>query len=499
MGKPKQHARPPKGRKAKATVPETEDEFQEFADREEEAGGKHRVGDPQKSGRAFVRALEIYDKGLHKHPTSFDLAYNKARLQLEITQHPTLVEHIGLPLIDLLSQTLESHRYALRLNEENPDVLFNTSQVLTSLAEQLSEAGQSHHAIPLLQESLELLSSCLSRQEMLLEQQQTELEDAEDGGVPLSPGEKPSSTEGPDIAEQTARIETPVTANDLLDTVHASLSSLTTLVPLVEPSAVQTYGDMAHVLTEKRAISYISLLPTDLQNPARFAVGLDRAIFIASFADAQYSYMATELETYKARLEAFDVPGKDSSAHALCSEAEARTEFTLSVMDRLQGSPELPADICWKELSTAQNLYAKAIKLGSEDANERKANAYAYESKGDVELLRYRFATVPACPLADSIKHSAKTLIQNAQTYYKGAAQLARGNGDSELEVKAKQRWLVATDIAALVHGIDPKDEPFAGNSDNARGDLIRALEGLVDEGLIDTPLAEQIMKRIRE
>ena len=498
MGKPKQHAQPPKGRKAnKATVPETEDEFQEFADREEEAAGKHRVGDPKKSGRAFVRALEIYDKSLRQHPSSFDLAYNKARLQLEITQNPPLVEHIGLPLIDLLSQTLESHRYALRLNEENPDVLFNTSQVLTSLAEQLSEAGQSHHAIPLLQESLELLSSCLSRQEMLLEQQQMDLEDAEDGGVPLSPDEKPSSAEGSDISEQTARVETPVTANDLLDTVHASLSSLTTLVPLVEQSAVQTYGEMAHVLTEKRAPSYVSLLPTDLQDSARFSVGLDRAIFIASFADAQYSYMTIELETYKARLEAFDIPGKDVSAHALCSEAEARTEFTLSVMDRLQGSSKLPAEVCWKELSTAQDLYTKAIKLGSEDANERKANAY--ESKGGVELLRYRFATVPASPLADSIKHSARTLIQNAQTYYKGAAQLARVNGDSELEVKAKQRWLVATDIAALVHGIDPKDAPFAGNSDNARGDLIHALEGLVDEGLIETPLAEQIMKRIRE
>ena len=112
----------------------------------------------------------MYDKGLQKHPSSFDLAYNKARLELEITQQPALVEHVGLPLVDLLQQTLESHRYALKLNEENPDVLFNTSQVLISLAEQLSEGGRSPEAIPLLQQSLELLSACLSRQEMLLEQ-----------------------------------------------------------------------------------------------------------------------------------------------------------------------------------------------------------------------------------------------------------------------------------------------------------------------------------------
>ncbi|KAK1091615.1 hypothetical protein LTR48_005943, partial [Friedmanniomyces endolithicus] len=141
MAKPKQFTRPPKKTKAKSSGPRTADDYQEAADLEEETGGKWRAGDPAKSGRAFVRALEIYDQGLQKHPASFDLAYNKARLELEITQRPALVSHIGLPLVDLLRQTLESHRYALRLNEANPDALFNTSQVLTSLAEQLSEAG----------------------------------------------------------------------------------------------------------------------------------------------------------------------------------------------------------------------------------------------------------------------------------------------------------------------------------------------------------------------
>ena len=183
MGKPKQFTRAPKKQNSKAADPETADDFQEAADREEDIGSKWRAGDSAKSGRAFVRALEIYDRGLEKHPQSFDLAYNKARLQLEIAQQPALVDHVGLPPVDLLNHTLESHRYALRLNEENPDVLFNTSQVLTSLAEQLSEAGHSPRATPLLQESLELLSSCLSRQEMLLEQQQQDFNDLEDGGV----------------------------------------------------------------------------------------------------------------------------------------------------------------------------------------------------------------------------------------------------------------------------------------------------------------------------
>lgn len=44
---------------------------------QEEAGEKWRAGDAAKSLRFFVRAITTYDQGLGKHPTSFDLAYNK--------------------------------------------------------------------------------------------------------------------------------------------------------------------------------------------------------------------------------------------------------------------------------------------------------------------------------------------------------------------------------------------------------------------------------------
>ena len=497
MGKPKQHTKPPKKSKHKPTEPETADDFQEAADQEEDTGSKWRAGDSAKSGRAFVRALEVYDKGLQKHPTSFDLAYNKARLLLEITQQPVLVEHIGLPLIDLLAKTLEAHRYALKLNEENPDALFNAAQVLTSLAEQLSEAGQPHHAIPLLQESLELLSSCLSRQEMLLEQQQQDFEDMDEGGVQLDPEERPASTSASDVSEQTALVETPMTANDLLDTVHGSLSSLTTLIPMVEQAALQTYGDMAQALTEERAPNYISLLPPDLQDAARFKVALDRAIFIAAFADAQYSFMAIDLATYLQQLSIFDeIPAKEQSAHALSAEAEARTEFVLSAIENFQGSPDSPAQLCWKQLSLAQDLYTAVTKLETEEANERKA--HTYESKGNIELLRHRLASTEGTRLSESIQRSAKTLIQNAQTYFKGAAQLARADEDSDLEVKAKQRWLIATDIAAAMYDVEVKDSPFDGNSENARGDIVQAISDVIEEGLIEMALGEEIMRRVR-
>ena len=194
MAKGKQFARPGKAPKAKAIEPRTPDEFQEAADKEEETGGKWRAGDPAKSGRAFLRALEVYDKGLKKFATNFDLAYNKARLELELTQSPEIVDKLGLDLVALLRQTLDSHRVALALDAENIDVRFNASQVLTSLAEVLSESedGEDEEAIKCLHESLEMLEGCLARQEMAIEQQKAEFPSSseegaeeEDGGVPV--------------------------------------------------------------------------------------------------------------------------------------------------------------------------------------------------------------------------------------------------------------------------------------------------------------------------
>lgn len=484
MAKPKQFTKPQKKQKAKAVAPETADEFQEAADLEEETGGKWRAGDRAKSGRAFVRALEIYDKGLQRHPNSFDLAYNKARLELEITQQPALVSHIGLPLADLLKQTLASHRYALRLNEENPDVLFNTSQVLTALAEQLSEADDSASAIPLLQEALELLSSCLSRQEMLLEQQQADLEDAEEGGVALDPDDRPASVSGSEASGQTVTIENPIAVSDLLDTVQASLAALTTLVSLVEAGTLQTLGDMAQSLTDKRAPAYIDLLPASAQESARFTVALARASFVSAFADAQYNAFMIEGETYLARLEAFNIPNKDQDATTLGTEAEARTEFATSVLSRFEGSPDLPVDVCWKQLSLAQDLYTKATKLES--------STQIYLSRGDVEMLRFRLASSPYVKLTDGMRKSAPTLAQNAYTYYKGAVRLATDE-DAELKLKAQQRLYVIAHTRTSLYGIGSDSD--ADSKKFSTADFRNALIGCVEEGLLEAALADELAK----
>lgn len=76
-------------------------DFQEAADAEEETGGKWRAGDPAKSSRAFVRAIEIYNNGLQKHPKDADLAYNKYETYLSETTKLWLTKIITEPASSL--------------------------------------------------------------------------------------------------------------------------------------------------------------------------------------------------------------------------------------------------------------------------------------------------------------------------------------------------------------------------------------------------------------
>jgi hypothetical protein len=75
--KSKNFLKPKPKTKARASEPQSENDFLEAADEFEQAAGKWRAGDAAKATRFFNRALEMYAEGLKRYPTSFDLAYNK--------------------------------------------------------------------------------------------------------------------------------------------------------------------------------------------------------------------------------------------------------------------------------------------------------------------------------------------------------------------------------------------------------------------------------------
>ena len=47
----------------------------------------------------------------------------RARLQYEVAQQPRLLAHLPTPLFDLLQIALDSHKTALKIDQDSPDLL----------------------------------------------------------------------------------------------------------------------------------------------------------------------------------------------------------------------------------------------------------------------------------------------------------------------------------------------------------------------------------------
>lgn len=170
----------------------------------------------------------------------------RARAQFEMATHPILVRQLQAPLISVLEETLASHRYALALDQDNADTLFNIAQVLTSMAEEISKDDLISDTSPIkyLEEALELLQRCLILQQLRYTESQEQAAEAvrlaeEYGKANMNVGEdfeaQSTSVAGPD-QEQWASVIEPVTKDTLLDTIIAQLSTLTTLCGLLGSS-----------------------------------------------------------------------------------------------------------------------------------------------------------------------------------------------------------------------------------------------------------------------
>ncbi|KAK2873227.1 hypothetical protein FQN49_002514, partial [Arthroderma sp. PD_2] len=355
MPKPKTLLREAKAKKKRKQVaPESADEFLAEGVDLEEAGEKWRAGDPVKSMRFFMRAIEMYDTGLHRFPTSFDLAYNKARVQYEITQHPKLVTQLPGPILDILRIALTSHREALKKEQDNVDILFNTAQVLTSVAEAITEgkrAGeeQTEEALRNLTEALELFQRCLVLQELKFteyeeqlqmmkdggpeHQLQQELQEQNSGGEPRSAtgsgsGSGPGSTE----AEEWAAVIEPVTKNTLIDTAIAQLEALATLCGLLtsDPgSSLAWVEEYSSDLLREKIAAYVQ--GTDRANE----VAIARAKFLSILLEVTYRSGRIDLDTYKHELDSAFSNGVDVSQvpAGLCNQAEALVGFNSAIAD----------------------------------------------------------------------------------------------------------------------------------------------------------------------
>ncbi|KAJ5698301.1 hypothetical protein N7462_000306 [Penicillium macrosclerotiorum] len=477
-------------KKATKQVPVTADDFLAEGVELEEAGEKWRAGDAAKSMRFFMRAIANYDEGLQRHPEAFDLAYNKARVQYEITQHPKLAAQLPAPQAELLQIALQSHRDALRLEQDNADVLFNSGQVLNSLAEAISNAKhpdeeQLMQASTYLQEAVELFQRCLVLQEMKYTEMQEQIEQMEAAGVESQipepvvqqPVQAPATEadKADEPQEQWAAIVEPVTKNTLVDSAVAQLDTLTTLCNLLTfnpgGGGVGWVQEYSSGLVQTRLPAYVE------GSERQYEAGLARARFVCAMHEVLYRGGHTDVQTYKEEVGQAFGPELDVSAdpEGLCHKAEALTSLNGALADvpPLE-DPEAfktALSVRWQSLSTALDALTAASKIPNAD-NLPKIHL----ARGDVEMHRWRLGRAP-WDHAMAQQHGA-VLIRNAQTYYRGAAALARRDGAVEEERDGSFKEA----IAAAVEGQKTKLDQL---KEASLEQLMAVAQEMVEDGMV--------------
>ncbi|EGD90740.1 hypothetical protein H112_02206 [Trichophyton rubrum D6] len=497
MPKPKTLLKETKAKKKRKQVaPESADEFLAEGVDLEEAGEKWRAGDPVKSMRFFMRAIEMYETGLRRYPASFDLAYNKARVQYEITQHPKLVTQLPGPIIDILRIALDSHREALQKDQDNADILFNTAQVLTSVAEALTEGKhadeeQTEEALKCLTEALELFQRCLVLQELRFTEFEQQLQMVQNSGPDhqtqhnkqdeqqqqqqqQTQGDVGDSRTGSTEAEEWAAVVEPVTKNTLIDTAIAQLEALATLCGLLSSdhgSTLVWVEEYSSDLLREKIAAYVE--GTDRANE----VAMVRAKFLSILLEINYRSGRIDLDTYKQELDAAWSNNVDVSHDpaGLSNQAEALIGFSSAIADAY---PTIDVerfpwslDLRWQALGVALSRLAAASKLAGPD-NLAKIHI----ARGDAEMHRWRLGQVPFCyaPAVDN----AATLLKNAETYYRGGAATARRDGWPEAEREGTVK-------EALAKGLAGDSSQMRSLAIDSKGYMMRVANDMAEDGHI--------------
>ena len=515
MSRPKAFLKAEKAKKkhAKSEGPQDADDILADGVEFEEAGEKWRGGDAAKSMRFFLRAQETYSTGLQKFPQSLDLAYNKARVQYEIATHPILVKQLQVPLLSALNDALLSHQYALQLDRDNPDTLFNTGQVLTSIAEEIAKDSQRSEAeaVQLLEQALELFQRCLDVQEARYEENQRQIEIAmaasNDDAPAAASTENEEESEDTTIQatgstkaaakEQWASIVEPITKNSLLDTALAQISALTTLLGLLsqqDTSILSTIEDIVTKLLTKK-------IPVFVEGGERTSeVALAKANLLSALLEANFRSSNIDLQTYKHQLTAaYSDPSfsPSTSPETSLASANALISFNSAIADTILPShPEFTITLAirWQSLSSATETLTKAAKISGIVPEDLAQTHYL---RGDIALLQHQMGQTPSS--FATAANNAAILLKNAVTFYRNATKLAAAAHDEKMRQEASVKGLVAQvqqaggDVRSAVKAFGT-ETVVQGVDREAFRDV---LSEMADEGLAGPDFVEEIWRAL--
>jgi tetratricopeptide (TPR) repeat protein len=411
--------------------------------------------------------------------------------------HPVLVRQLQAPLLSVLEEALASHRYALSLDQDNADTLFNTAQVLTSVAEETSKdnSGSDASAVGCLEEALELLQRCLALQEFRYTEFQEQAEEAlriteqaEVADLPMQEdlGAGASSDVGSEH-EQWASIIEPVTKDILVDTAVAQLSTLTTLCGILGSSPeVLIIPSLAWI--EEYSSKLLNLrLPTFTEGTARSAeVAIAKAVFLSALLEAGFRRGQIDVKTYrKERDAAFSEVAISDSSAALLANVSSLFAFNHAMAERENLTAESSdiGSLRWNALATAISNLATASKLPNISPEELPKT---HALRGDASLYQYQLSKSPIS-YPPALKNSA-ALLKNAEVFYRNASRLT--NDDEERD-RSRVEEAIVMSMEGNVQGGREQLEAIAV----ARGEkwLRSHIDEVVGEGLLGDDDIEKV------
>lgn len=343
------------------------------------------------------------------------------------------MKQLQTPLISVLQQTLVSHRYALSLDPGNADTLFNIGQVLTSIAEEISndDSASGPDAVAYLEEALEFFQRCLvlqelrytQSQEMAAESLRASREASEEDASMQEIVDMQDSPDAGSEKEQWASIIEPVTKDTLIDTIIAQLSTSTTLCSILG-SSQEAFGSPNLAWIEEYSSKLLNAhLPTLLEGTERSTeVAVAKAVFISAMLEAGFRREQIDLQTYRRERDAAfaELPISTSFA-AIMANVMSLFAFNQALSDTYAIATEttnLPA-LRWNALAKAiSNLTtaSEILDIASEDFPK------IHSFRGDASLSQYQLSKPPNS-YGPALKNSA-ALLKNAEVFYRNTSRL---------------------------------------------------------------------------
>ena len=367
--------------------------------------------------------------------------------------------------------------------------------MLTSLAEELTNSkhpseDRVSQAIQCIQEALELFQRCLLLQELHYTESEEEAKQLEAQSPQGDIHYEEETQEEDDNVENTrepqeqwAAIVEPVTKNTLVDTAVAQLETLTTLCNLLtfNPGiGLAWVEEYPHDLLEAKIAAYVD------GSERRYEASLAYAKYASALNEVLYRSERIEVETYFGEIARVFGPDLDLSQdpEGLCVKADALTSFDSAVADlppvhdpeAFKGSLTLR----WQSLSSALDALTAASRL-----RNAENLSTIHLGRGDAEMHRWRLGFSPwDFPTA---QQNAPTLLRNAQTYYRGAAALAKRDGaaDDHRDGTCKEA------LAAALAGQKDKVVQLKATAAN---DLLGVAGDMVDDALVSSTDMEALL-----